>query len=321
MILIFSYADEVSTDLVIDWLNYYEHPYVRINPYDLYGKRTWAAVNHSLFHINGTPIPFNEVNAVWFRKFSFQEGSDLEQLTDKEGKRYLIKERQTIFNYLLFLLDKKKWLTHHSKASPNKCILLSKAQQVGLAIPTTHIVNNTQDGIYITADNHSYIYKPIDGGFVLNTYEGAYTMYTKEFDKKIFDYDELPSVFGPSLIQENIEKEYEVRTFYLCGKLYSMAIFSQDDDLTKVDFRNYNRECPNRNVPYQLPDSVEKKIDLLMQEIGLNCGSLDLIKSTDGEYYFLEVNPVGQFGMVDFPCNYGLHEKVALELIKMDTIA
>jgi len=57
-----------------------------------------------------------------------------------------------------------------------------------------------------------------------------------------------------------------------------------------------------------------------MLEVGLNCASIDLIKSTNGKYYFLEINPVGQFGMVDFPCNYGLHKIVAEELIFMDTI-
>ena len=52
-----------------------------------------------------------------------------------------------------------------------------------------------------------------------------------------------------------------------------------------------------------------------MKHIGLNTGSIDMIKSVDGNYYFLEVNPSGQFGMTSFPCNYNLHEKVADYLI------
>jgi glutathione synthase/RimK-type ligase-like ATP-grasp enzyme len=55
-----------------------------------------------------------------------------------------------------------------------------------------------------------------------------------------------------------------------------------------------------------------------MKKLDLNCGSIDLIKGCDGKYYFLEVNPTGQFGMIDFPCNYGLHRKVAEKLIEFD---
>jgi hypothetical protein len=34
-----------------------------------------------------------------------------------------------------------------------------------------------------------------------------------------------------------------------------------------------------------------------------------------GEYVFLEVNPIGQFGMVSAPCNYNLEKKIAQYLI------
>ena len=97
-----------------------------------------------------------------------------------------------------------------------------------------------------------------------------------------------------------------------------MAIFSQNDPQTKTDFRKYNDVTPNRFVPCKLNEDEQDKIHKLMTSINLNCGSLDFIKSTDGKLYFLEVNPTGQFGMVDFPCNYGLHEIVANKLIEMD---
>jgi glutathione synthase/RimK-type ligase-like ATP-grasp enzyme len=89
-----------------------------------------------------------------------------------------------------------------------------------------------------------------------------------------------------------------------------MAIFSQNDDQTKTDFRKYNNEKPNRNIRYSLPKDVEDKVQKLMQVLDLNCGSLDFIKSGD-LYYFLEVNPVGQFANVAYHCNYPLFKKIA----------
>ena len=126
----------------------------------------------------------------------------------------------------------------------------------------------------------------------------------------------IPTKFSPSLFQGYIEKEYELRIFFLDDSFYSMVIFSQSNEKTKIDFRNYDIEKPNRVCPYSLPKKIERKITKLMNTIGLNTGSIDMIKSTDGNYYFLEVNPSGQFGMTGIPCNYDLYEKVASYLIK-----
>jgi hypothetical protein len=38
----------------------------------------------------------------------------------------------------------------------------------------------------------------------------------------------------------------------------------------------------------------------------------------DGREVFLEVNPVGQFGMVSRPCNYQLERKVAELLLRKE---
>jgi D-alanine-D-alanine ligase-like ATP-grasp enzyme len=69
-------------------------------------------------------------------------------------------------------------------------------------------------------------------------------------------------------------------------------------------------------VPYQLPKELEAKIDVLMQKLQLNTGSLDFMVTEDNQFYFLEVNPVGQFGMVSVPCNYYLEQKIADYLLQ-----
>jgi hypothetical protein len=42
------------------------------------------------------------------------------------------------------------------------------------------------------------------------------------------------------------------------------------------------------------------------------------LQTPDGREVFLEVNPVGQFGMVSAPCNYHLEKKVAELLIRKE---
>jgi glutathione synthase/RimK-type ligase-like ATP-grasp enzyme len=129
------------------------------------------------------------------------------------------------------------------------------------------------------------------------------------------ELSKISNTFFPSLFQEALQKEIEIRTFYLDGKCYSMAIFSQLDHQTMVDFRMYNNENGNRNLPYKLPENLELKIKKLMKSLELNTGSIDIIKTKDGRFVFLEVNPWGQYGMVSDPCNYNLDEKIAKYLV------
>jgi hypothetical protein len=58
-----------------------------------------------------------------------------------------------------------------------------------------------------------------------------------------------------------------------------------------------------------------------MYHLRLETGSIDLIHTPDGRDVFLEVNPVGQFGMVSIPCNYGLERKVADLLMQKETVS
>jgi D-alanine-D-alanine ligase-like ATP-grasp enzyme len=95
-----------------------------------------------------------------------------------------------------------------------------------------------------------------------------------------------------------------------------MAIFSQQNEQTSIDFRKYSTERPNRCVPHQLPKEIEHKISTFMKAVRLNTGSIDMVVTPTLEYVFLEVNPIGQYGMTSFPCNYNLDFKIAEFLCK-----
>ena len=114
---------------------------------------------------------------------------------------------------------------------------------------------------------------------------------------------------------ELIDKKLEIRSFYIENNFFSMAIFSQSSEQTKIDFRKYNNVFPNKTEPFQLPKDIEEKLTQIFKEINLNCGSIDLIVDKNDNYYFLEINPVGQYGMVADPCNYELDKLIAKYLI------
>ncbi len=92
-----------------------------------------------------------------------------------------------------------------------------------------------------------------------------------------------------------------------------MAIFSQMGEESSLDFRevDVNGNHPNRMVPFTLPGDVASKIRKLMKNLRLESGSLDFIVTPDDEYYFFEVNPVGQFDFLNEICNYHIEKFIA----------
>ncbi|WP_052308788.1 hypothetical protein [Runella slithyformis] len=179
----------------------------------------------------------------------------------------------------------------------------------------TIVTTNKNDLLLFKKEAGTIITKPIVDTRFFYHKKRTYALYTSTMSD--LDIENLPNLFLPTLFQEYVEKKYEIRTFMLGETFFSMAIFSQNNNKTKVDFREYDNEAPNRNVPYILPKYIEKLLLKFSKKVGLNSGSFDLIKTIDDNYVFLEVNPAGQFGMVSYPCNYFLEEKIANYLINL----
>ena len=342
MILILSQSPlEPTTEDVMDWLRCLGAPCVRLNGEDLDGD---AAVTVAIDGLcvevgiggiggiggmggldeEGVELPLAAVRAVWFRRWLRErrhETVDLLELPSSAAvklqhdiRRHLTLESRKLSDFLFAHFRALPWLSEPWKASPAKLDVLVRAARAGLATPATLVTTERERLRRFCAAHDGVITKPI-GEAEIYLHEGErHQMYTAPLD--LAAIDALPRRFPPSLFQERLEKLWEVRVFYLDGECHAMAIFSQADEQTRADFRNYNRARPNRCVPYRLPRETAARIQALMRDLELATGSLDLIHTPDGRDVFLEVNPVGQFGMVSKPCNYRLDRKVAELLIR-----
>ncbi len=321
MILIISSPEDLSTDFIIDWLNFYKKEFIRINFIDLINPLKPLKIRYSIdencLFIGDSTLDLGKINAVWFRKLGLFKKSAFYKLglsnhIEEEILTQLINEYTAFFSSVLQNIDNCYWVTDIKTRGLNKWQVLKYAKEAGLKVPKTDIINNADDLTTLVKERSS-ITKTLKEPFFFNDINYIYSMYTKIVAEE--DIEDFSSFFFPSLIQEKIEKEIEIRTFFIEDDFYSMAIFSQADSQTIVDFRDYNFVKFNRNVPYNLPQALEDKLKILVNKIGLNCGSIDMILDKQGNYIFLEVNPNGQFGMVDFPCNYNLHKLMAENLI------
>ncbi len=310
MIFIVSNDVDVSTNNVIKYLRLYKIPFLRLTESNFIECLNIKISNTQFefeFIVNSKKYLFSDIESFWFRKNDlelfkkFTLKSDLKNEYNEINDYLLSSEILALKEYLIFLLETKTFLGNINMGDGNKLISFMLAKEVGFIIPETHVSSSLN---YLINNYEDKIIKPIEDSFMLlKNNSWFYTKY-ELLNKKSFEKKTL-KIF-PSCIQEYVNKKIEIRVFYIHGKCYSMAIFSQLDESTKVDFRNYNFDKLNRMVPFNLPLSINNKVIKFMKRMGLNTGSIDLILNNDNEYVFLEVNPVGQYGMVQYYCNYNL---------------
>lgn len=321
MILILSDNFDRSTNQVIEWLNYYNARWFRINESDQIVFKALEFKNSKIekfeLLVNDEILNLKTVTAYWYRRGYFNWDKYLNQSVLQASpaiRSHMKLEIDNLDRFIhLYLKHNCRYINSFLSATNDKTYYSYMAAACGLQIPDTiisgeHTTLNTffsanKKGGVITKAINECFGAPVDSYMAFGG-----TSWVSESD--ISNCNASDSLF-PSLFQSYTDKLLEIRIFYFLGECYSMAIFSQGNEKTRIDFRNYDKDIPNRNVPYALPKDIESKIGQFMKEIDLDCGSIDMIVTPNLEYYFLEVNPVGQFGMVSIPCNYKLEMKIA----------
>lgn len=316
MIVIFSQDIDNSTTSVIRWLHSMKSNYLRIN------EGTQLEIS-SVF-LGTIEISFNilirkkeieffpERTTIWYRRGNFK--INIKEVQTKFIKSYLLAELGIVKNFLFSRISENYLGSFIAERDNNKILNLMLAKTLGIKIPDTLITNNKESLIQFSK-NRRIITKPINHYHTIrhNTYieetKGAILLNRKEIK-------DVNSNFFTSKFQSYKDKIFEIRCFFLKENFYSMAIFSQRNIKTKIDYRNYDLKEPNRCVPFILPKSLKTKLKILMNRLNYDTGSIDLIYSKKREFIFLEINPSGQYEWLNKSCNYYIDHEIAQILSK-----
>jgi len=319
MILIISNSSDITTNEVINWLLFFNKEFLRINEDDLVEYLNVSISNelHNVkIKIKNKVYNLNEFEAVWYRRGFIKTIKtklvfDDAKLKD-EIEKQLSTESANLNSHFLNSIAKRS-INKPDDVFLNKMDALSIAPTFDINIPNTIITSSKEELTKFYKNHKKIITKNFTQGVFIQYKENYLSSYTRIVTEDMLDT--MPDYFFPTMFQEMIEKVFEIRAFFIKKSFYSSAIFSQNDNQTNVDFRNYNEIKPNRTPPFKLPSELEEKLGKLMSALTLNSGSIDLIVTPEGRYIFLEVNPIGQFAQVSTPCNYYLEKRMALELI------
>lgn len=311
MIYIISEQNDVTTDYVIEWLNFFELDFYRNNFEDQSVLNTLKISSNDLSEIKINGINTDEIKIIWHRR-AYNTFINKSLRGNTSIYRYLKKEEEGgIFPIERILKNKTEYIGSFQVDEKLKIDFLLIAKKVGLKIPNTLVTNSKQTLInFYTENNEDIITK--DLRLPIRLYESNFVNVSGGTSKVSYEViRQMEETFCMSLFQNRIEKEYEIRVFFFNITLYPMAILSQRDSKTSLDYRNYNRLKPNRNIPVILPKNIKRKIIDFIKESKLKTGSIDLIVDNNNNYIFLEVNPQGQIDFVSKSCNYYIEKEIA----------
>lgn len=252
-----------------------------------YGNGTGRA--YTLGLPGGEQIALSDCRSIWWRRPQpFRLHEDIQ---DPTSMQFAMAETSEAFAGLWPSLD-VFWINHPTLdgAAHHKLFQLRIAQEVGLSVPETLVTNDpvlarefvTRHGIDRT------IYKAFSG-----THDAwRETRLVKEREVSLID-----SVrYAPVIFQEYIEAEVDLRITVVGSDIFPAAIHSQETTYP-VDFR---MDMANAKIEaHKLPAAIEEGLLALMAKLGLVYGAIDMRRTPDGEYVFLEINPAGQWLFVE----------------------
>lgn len=189
-------------------------------------------------------------------------------------------------------------------AASRKPLQLARARETGFKIPRTLMTNDpTQIREFVRQANRPCIYK---------TFTPTPSLMTETRILRKSDLRHLASLrLAPMIVQEYVERGLDVRVNVFGNKVFAAEV-SPRIKYAKVDWR---LDLTAKWRVHELPDVETSRAVDLIKRLGLRYGSLDLRRGRDGQYYFFEVNPSGQFLFIEVDTGQPLSLSLAELLI------
>lgn len=281
---------------------------------DVYGKdyhfsHSINAGINSGFLYEDQFISVASIKGIWNRKYAAPYTFD----ADMAGinSPFLKEAHLLLFGFLnastAFSLDRLNSIL----SAENKLKQLLIAKEVGLEVPPTIFSNNREDIFKFLEIHQDQVVVKMQGVLSWSMTGSSDFFYTKKISSKDLEHSTVLSTY-PMIYQKLIEKEYELRIIYVdgecfCGKIPSLPSHIIDWRIPGVQF-NWEKS--------EIPELEKNNLKKLMDSLDLKFGAIDMIKSTDGKYYFLEVNPNGEWGMLQKFLDLPIAESIAQTLIR-----
>jgi ATP-grasp ribosomal peptide maturase len=209
------------------------------------------------------------------------------------------------------LLTSAAWLNHpHRSGYANyRPVQLDAAHRAGLTVPATLITSDPAEARAFAAEHEELIYKPMTHA---SPGRGR-VLYAVPITQDDLSGDAGEAIAGTMhLLQRRIRAAYAVRLTAVDGRIFAAAIHAHSE-AAALDWRSHYDA-----LTYQVtepPADVAQGVRDIMNRLGLRFGALDFLVTPSGEWYFLEINPNGQWAWIEQETGLPISAAIADALI------
>lgn len=308
--LIVSSTYDYSTDLICYKLAKHNARYYRLNRDELNKHEIVLDVKNRNLYLKIGDIEvvanFDSLKGIYFRAPVFLRTQSKAFLSLDEQ---LERSQWSAFIRNLIVFHNAIWINHPVNVyrAENKIFQLFMADRVGLKIPTTLLTNTKPNRL----KDKKYIIKSLDTAL----------FYDFKNNKELFTYSNILSAHelnksdfmkAPVIVQNFLSRKIDCRITYIDGKMFPVKILMNQEGLYG-DWR-YQKE----NLVYEefcLPESIKTKLISLMEFLNLKFGGIDMA-IYEGNYYFIEVNPTGEWGWLETVAHLEISDAICDTLMK-----
>ncbi|WP_238653548.1 MvdC/MvdD family ATP grasp protein [Paenibacillus piscarius] len=316
MILILTDRFDKHADRVIEILRDQKRRYVRFNLDVESLKKTYLHHYNSNWQIRTEDDSFNstEVSTVWARRPFVELTLEEQSNNSNDFKLWKAEWNKTLLGLYLDLND-IPWLNPVRKAykAENKYLQRKLALSTGFKVPDLIVSNNKQEILNFSNKHEKVVLKLMSQEFYTmddGTFKGIYV--NQVSNQELLEFNDTAE--NPIVLQEYIDKSYEVR-YTIVGKEHlACRIESQKSEKTAIDWRRY--DIPNTpHFPFDPPIEIKDKINDFMSTLELEYGAMDFIVTPENEWYFLEINCMGQWLWIEDLTGLSISTSIANWLI------
>lgn len=159
MILIISSYNDYSTTTVIEWLNFFNKKWIRINENDEIHLNFIG--NDIVFNVNSLSFKLSEIKSCWYRRgflnFRFIINNKIKQFQD-----FNTIEASKVEQYIYYKLNSLKNINSYNNREVNKLIVSDIARRLKIKTPIDYLFNSKKELItFMDNDNNEFITKSI----------------------------------------------------------------------------------------------------------------------------------------------------------------
>lgn len=298
MILVLTNERDLTSDYVILELEKRNLQFVRLNSERLSNAAvvfdpTWGR-DGWLVELAGVRLDFRTVRAAYFRRPGSPETP--KGVVREDAAKYCRAEWGAVLSSALNSLE-ERWLNSPLAilAAEDKPRQLALAVALGFKVPST-VISNDLEAVTHRLTDGPVVAKTVREALV-DGEEGERVIFTNLIPD-LSKLSETAVAAAPVIFQQKIEKCSDLRVTVVGKEAYAVEILSQALPETSVDWR---RGCHPElcHRMYDLPTELKERCVLLVRSLNLRFGAVDLVLDREGNYWFLEVNPNGQWAWIE----------------------